>query len=158
MLFSEGFHCRMGGVECERNLSTPYINTQTPYIGNIYWQEGREEGRREKEQIKRPYVTQSLVYLVQPLSLSLLLNSPFSCFSQSLLTSLSSNLTSPPLYFFASSFLPSSFLTPCPLFKVGPTLGVLNLQPCLHLPLSALTVNLGEKWRWWHITGMINSC
>lgn len=53
--------------------------------------------------------------------------------------------------------LPSSFLTLCPPFKVGLTLGVLNLQPRLRLPLCALAVNLSEKWRRWHITGMINS-
>lgn len=71
---------------------------------------------------------------------------------------LSPNLPSPSSHFIASSFLTSSFLPLCPPFKVGLTLGVLNLQPYLCLPLRALTVNLSEKWRRWHITGMINSC
>lgn len=69
---------------------------------------------------------------------------------------LSSNLPSPSLHFIASSSLASSFLALCPPFKVGLTLGVLNLQPHLCLRLSALTVNLSEKWRQRHI--MIKSC
>lgn len=107
----------------------------------------KKERRKREEEDRAANVTQSRVYQRK----SLTHTPPSHSLVSPTLFSLPSNLSCPSLHFIASSFLTISFLTLCPPFKVGLTLGVLNLQPHLCLSLSALTVNLCEKWRRWHI-------